>query len=81
MTIPKHLRAQIKALDLGIKALERLRRDFSPGHVAFKNGIDLDFAIRDHAKFEQYSAAIAQLEDLKEILLDSGAIRLQERLL
>lgn len=83
---------QIAALRLGIDALTDKRRQYCPGHVAYTQqgirpdvidsedvtGISFLWVERDHLKYEEYSKAIQQLEDLIDILMDPGVIRQEE---
>lgn len=74
-----------KAIDLAIQSLTKERRQYRPGHFAYLHGIRPDviddkkvtgtsflWAERDYHKHEEYSRAIQELEDLKEILADPG---------
>lgn len=83
---------QIAALRLGIEALTDKRRPFCPGHLAYTQqgirpdvidsegvtGVSFQWAESDHLKYEEYSKAIQQLEDLIEILTDPGVVRVEE---
>lgn len=73
MTDPS-LRAQLKAIDIAIKCVtDWRRRHYGPGHWAYESGVrDLTFAEDGHRHYEEYSQALRQLEDLKEILTDPG---------
>jgi hypothetical protein len=81
-------RKQVKALELGIKALKDYRRRmFFMGEVAYtQQGIrDMTFAESGHKNFVEYTKAIDELGDLIEILTDPGVTideePIQERLL
>jgi hypothetical protein len=77
---------QIAALRLAIEALEDKRRTkFAVGDGAYRLGVrpdelkgdelkytGLDFAEKDHKKYQQYTKAIQELEDLIDILEDPG---------
>jgi hypothetical protein len=67
------LRNQLKAINLGIKALtERRRKLYAAGEAAFQKGIDFTFAVDGHRHYDEHTQAIRQLEDLKEIITDPG---------
>jgi hypothetical protein len=67
-------RAQIAALQAGIKVLtDWRRRHYGPGHWAYESGVrDLTFAEDGHKHYQEYSEHIHQLEDLIEIITDPG---------
>ena len=75
MTDPS-LRAHLKAIDIAIKCVTVWRRrHYGPGHWAYESGVrDLTFAEDGHRHYEEYSQALRQLEDLKEILTDPGVV-------
>ena len=61
--------SQKRALELGIKALQEIRRRrYASGEEAFKQGVDFTFAIDGHRHYTEYTEAIQQLDDLIEIL-------------
>jgi hypothetical protein len=77
--------AQLRALAIGIDAIEHVRRErYAAGHAAYMqgvrpdeikgkiNGIGFAWAQQDHEKYLECSEAIRQLEDLQEILTDPG---------
>lgn len=65
---------QLKALDIAIKCVtDWRRRHYAVGESAYQKGIrDLTFAEDGHKHYEEYTQALRQLEDLKEILTDPG---------
>jgi len=79
---------QVKALRLAIEALTRERRRLcAAGNHAYRHGIRTDevnsdgvtgvlfsFAEDDHQSYDEYTAAINELEDLIEILADPGVV-------
>jgi hypothetical protein len=76
-----------RAIDLAIQSLTDARRKYAPGHAAYLQGIRVDvikdkrvtgtgftWAEEDYRKHEEYSQAIQEMEDLKEILADPGVV-------
>lgn len=73
-TIIRAQQRQVKALRLAIKALTEARRHHAAGNAAYtQQGItDLKFAIAGHKNYTEHSEAIDVLEDLIEVLTDTG---------
>lgn len=84
----KYLQRQIKAINMGIAALEDARRRYSDAHYAYKNGLRADeippnedgitgtgfgWVESGEAKYQEYTNAITELNDLIEIISDPGA--------
>lgn len=54
-----------KAIELAVEALLYLRRQrYAAGNAAFDLGHDLDFAIKAHAKYKEYTDAIVTLKSM-----------------
>lgn len=86
---------QIKAIELAIKALVRERRRlYAAGETAYRQGVRIDHLDKDgvvgelfvfvedsHQSYAEYTDAIQELEDLIEILEDSGVTLEQPELM
>jgi hypothetical protein len=85
----KYIQPQIRAIKLAIGALEReRRRNYSVGNAAYCSGIRADvlqgeitgtmfqWVEADHKKYQEYTDAIRQLEDMIEILEDGHVERI-----
>lgn len=85
---------QIKAIKLAIETLQRERRRlYAAGNAAYYQGFRTDrvnkndvvgelfvFAEAGHENYKEYSCAIQELEDLIDILQDTGVMRDQKKM-
>jgi hypothetical protein len=88
MSTNPSIRKWIAAINAGIKALEKERRRFSPGHYAYETqglrpdvlddegtkGVVFDWVARDYSDAEKITAHIEALGDLIEMLNDPGPV-------